>query len=462
MENILVKKFEINNNNIIFGIELLKSKNNLYLLLKAIKLNSINSHYYTRKITIEYFNSISTLFESIQSIDSILTLLLELIDSNNLSIKKNTKINNILTIIIYYKSNEIKIFLEKELNTFEEKNFYNNPNIFLNTVITEENDSCGISDIFEVFDDKANNYLASPNQNTHDIDIYNIDNIKLIKSLKGHLNFITFIKYFFDILKSKKYLMSIDDIKLIIIWDITNNLKIYSKINIKYTGLIYSSILLFNINNNKDYLITSSNNKREFSKLYSLNLENCEYIRDIFSTNENNTKNIISWGGSNDNDYYIIELCDNKITIIKIFEDEKYAELIVEDDTEKYDSAFIYNKSNEDYLYASTWYGNVYVWNLNEKILVENIDAKIINGISYMIHWSDNIVVGTDFANRGIFILDIKYNKVISKVSNIHEKGVVCVKKIKNKKGQEMLITASNDNKIKIWNTQCINISYIQ
>ena len=65
-----------------------------------------------------------------------------------------------------------------------------------------------------------------------------------------------------------------------------------------------------------------------------------------------------------------------------------------------------------------------------------------------MIYWSDSIIVGTGFANNGIFILDIKINKVISKVNNIHVKGVVYVKKIMNKKGEEMLITASNDNKI--------------
>ena len=80
---------------------------------------------------------------------------------------------------------------------------------------------------------------------------------KIITSLKGHNAKTTVIRYY---LKDNKeeYILTCDADKLVIIWDLQNNYKKYI-IQSKYKGSIGDALLLFNIFNNNNILLSSYN-----------------------------------------------------------------------------------------------------------------------------------------------------------------------------------------------------------
>ena len=101
--------------------------------------------------------------------------------------------------------------------------------------------------MFEIFISYKDNkeYLVSPNTNNYKLDIFNLNNNQIINSLSGHKNHIRTIRYFINNKNKNEYLISADDDKIIIIWEITNNYNIKYKINTKYGGSIYSCLLIY-------------------------------------------------------------------------------------------------------------------------------------------------------------------------------------------------------------------------
>ena len=447
--HILLKDFIIKKDIIIFNLELIKLIKENNLIIKVYKKNSIYNYIFSKKIISKDFHNINPYFQHIKTIESIIDILLYIIDSKSILIKE-IKYDSLI-LVLKYKTVEFKLILEKEFNSILEKKFENNPSLKFKEIITNNNDVCGISDTFEVYIDFNNKkILASPNKETHRIDLYDLDNKNtIIRSLRGHSNFITFIKCFNDKIKDKKYLISIDNIKLIIIWDIKNNY-IKKRITLDYKGIIYSALLIFNIYDN-DYIITSSYNILEFSKVFSLDKK--KFISNIYSTDKNYTRYIIPWEKENYEGYYIIEFCDSKISFINIFEEEIYITLKTEDKTEKYCNGFLFYKNNSEYLCSGGWSGNIYIWNLNEITLENIIETNAFNGIGYIVYWSHNFIIGTDFNGRGLIVVDLKYYKVVSNYEHIHNKGVICIKKIEHSIYGESLLVGSNDGVIKLWNT---------
>ena len=89
--------------------------------------------------------------------------------------------------------------------------FKKNPNFKYKLTITNENDSFGSSDIFEVFicyKDKKE-YLISPNYKNYSLDIYTLIDNKKVRSLLGHEAHISTVKYFIDNKNYHEYLISV-------------------------------------------------------------------------------------------------------------------------------------------------------------------------------------------------------------------------------------------------------------
>ena len=78
------------------------------------------------------------------------------------------------------------------------------------------------------------------------------------------------------------------------------------------------------------YLIMTSSNPEELTKLYKFKNKYPKFIKYIDSAKENIYSSII-WNYNNE--YYIINICrkDNKIISHNIFEDEKYYEIGIND-----------------------------------------------------------------------------------------------------------------------------------
>ena len=152
---------------------------------------------------------------------------------------------------IEYPENNISLSTNQEseknldIYTNSENNntilFKKNPNLKYKETIIYDNDSIGFNDLFDIFSSIFDNklYIISPNKFSFSLDIYllnnnnNINNNNKVKSLKGHNNHITMVKYYYNSNNFKKeYIISADINGVIIIWEI-NDINNYKKYEIK-------------------------------------------------------------------------------------------------------------------------------------------------------------------------------------------------------------------------------------
>ena len=183
-------------------------------------------------------------------------------------------------------------------------------------------------------------YMVYENLKNNNIEIMNIVERKIIKSLSGHYRMTSVIKYYFNKIE-EEYILSCDINSKAIIWDVAKDFEIKYIFRMRDIGLIKDAVLLFDIYK-KNYLVISRYNKQEYTKLYELS-DNTPCIKEIYKTKKNITNQIIPW--IYNNKYYIIELCCGYISIKNILEKESYTDLNIEDD-DVYLSGFIY-KDNQ-------------------------------------------------------------------------------------------------------------------
>ena len=306
--------------------------------------------------------------------------------------------------------------------------------------ITNNNSCDGYLCNFVLFNGIKDNidYIVYNNKINYNIDIMRINDKTIIKSLRGHKIKTTVIKYYINDNK-EEYILSCD-YKLVILWDIQKNYN--KKYNLKegYNGNIHDALLLFNIFN-KNYILISSNNNNEYSKLYGLR-DNTPFIRNIYGTKENITKFMIPW--LYNNKYYIIECCNKKISINNMLEDECYANLNMNPEG-NYLCGYIYN---DNYLCVSDYNNNcIKIWDLVKKVKYNEI--KYDSNFGYeIIPWNNKYaIVGS---SGGFAIINIEEGKMVKKIK-IGNTYVYGVKKMKLNKLGECLIIADSNYNIKLY-----------
>ena len=319
-----------------------------------------------------------------------------------------------------------------------------------NRDITNTNDSCGASDIFEVFTsykDKKG-YIASKNIN-FSIDIFALLDNKKIKSLSGHNSSITTIRYFINNKDNNEYLISADHNYIVIVWDITNNYNKKKIIETEYDDIIYSCLLVFPDNNDDNFIITSTistsdEDEQSLVKVYSLN--NGEFVKNI---DNNEIYYLLSWYDKNNNKYYIVQLSNKKVIINNLLEDELYCELKHSPEG-FHNSGFIFSKDNNDYLCSSSINGYIHIWDLYNKNIFKAINTNNCY-LMHIIQWNSKYIIVADYDNKCFKIINLE-NDNIANIEQKHTKQVICIKKIYDDKNGELLLSASNDNTIKLWN----------
>ena len=323
--------------------------------------------------------------------------------------------------------------------------------------ITDTNTSCGWNDMFEIFicykDNKE--YLVSPNCNNFNLDIFLLLDNQKILSLNAHKNKIRTVRYFINDKTFNEYLISGDDNKSVIIWDITNNYNIKYQIETKYEHNIYSCLLVFphSNNNNNNYIITSTynqsnDNDKAATKIYSL--ENGKFIRYIKNTNNNIIYYLLSWHNKKNNKYYIIQFSYCKILITNLLEEKEFYSELVQQPEESHFSGFIFTRKNNDYLCSSSKNGYINIWDLySQKIF------KIINvnksKLSHIIEWNNKYIIVANYENKSFKIIDLDKNKIVSEIQGLHLKDLYCIKKVYHPIYGESLLSSSGDKCIKLW-----------
>ena len=235
-----------------------------------------------------------------------------------------------------------------------------------------------MNDRFEIFTSYSDNkeYIVSPNIKNYNLDIFELLENKKILSLQGHKNIVRTIRYFINENNYNEYLISADDNKIVIIWDIVNNYNIKYTIDTKYGHNIYSCLLIFPTNANDNYVVTSSYNEsdnidKSATKIYSLN--NKKFFKYIQNTNNKAIYYLLTWYNKKNSKYYIIQFSFKKILINNLLEDELYSELI-QDPEDNHFSGFLFNKDNNDYLCSSSSIGYINIWDLYNKSIYKSIN----------------------------------------------------------------------------------------
>ena len=360
----------------------------------------------------------------------------------------NIKYNELINLISNLEHNE---FIRKINYKFEK----DPQGLKFRQNVNDHNASYGWNDIFEVYISRKDNkeYLVSPNNYNYKLDVISLLENKLTASLKGHNNHIRTIRYFINNINSEEYLISADNDIIVIIWEITYNFNIKFKINTNYADNIYSCLLLFDLINENSYIVTSSyaqldDNEKSATKLYSL--ENGQLIKYISYTNKNAIYYLLSWYNKNNNKYYIIQFTFKAILINSVIDDELYCELIQEPE-DNHLSGFIYNlDDNTDYLCSSSYNGYINLWDLFNKSIYKVINTNDCV-LSNIIQWNNKYIIVADYDNKSFKIVDIEKGQIVKEITGQHTDKVPCVKKIYHPLYGESLLTAGQDNTIKLW-----------
>ena len=318
--------------------------------------------------------------------------------------------------------------------------------------IINSNDYFGVNDIFEVFISYKDNkeYLASKNVNFN-IDIVLLSDCSKVKILTGHKGSISTVRYFINKNNHNEYLISADEDKIVIVWDITNDYHIKHKIKTYYKNIIDSCLLTFI--NNQNYIITSSvatigsfgNDDSAATKVFSL--ENKEFIKYISYSKNYRIYYLLLWYNKYNNDYNIIQLADSKILVCNLFEDKLYAELKHEPESLHYSGCLI-EKSGNDYLCSSSENGYIKIWDLYKKCLFQTIQTNNFR-LYLIIEWNPKYIIVGD--QKSFIIIDSDEYKVISVIEGKCKDVVRCIKKINHPVYGESLLVTDDEYKIKLW-----------
>ena len=316
----------------------------------------------------------------------------------------------------------------------------------------------GVSDIFEVFISNIDNkgYIVSKNAKSHLLDIISLKDNIIITSLKGHTNTITMVRYFFNNKGKNEYLISADIDNNVIVWDINSNYNILYLIKPEYNeNKIYSCYIYFD--NFDNYIFTSCGlnkyipSETSYTKMYSF--KNGSFIKDINETSKNNTYYLLIWYNeqNKNRNNYLVECCENRISINDFKNNKLYANL----ETEKYKvlkyySGFIYNFYGKDYLICSASNGVIVIWDLLLKSII--FYGKISKVELYnIIQWSPNFAIISGGRNQCIKIFDLNTFKIVNNIQIEKSCNVNCVKKIVHPLYGESLLCSGNNHKIKLF-----------
>ena len=309
------------------------------------------------------------------------------------------------------------------------------PKLEFKDIITKNHSKSGWLRQFVVFKNKKDNhdYLVYGNKSTHNLDIFRIIDKQLIFYLKGHETKISVIKYFIKN-NNYEYLLSCDENKVVICWSLeTYNMQF--KINTNIKGYIWDATILFNISINKfDFCIIPSNSDEECSRIYDFNSNN-KLLGVMRQTVTNKTNYLIPW--CYNNNYYLIECCNSKISINNILKSENYANLEKSPEG-MHCCGYIY----KNIFLCVTDYNNNFlrIWNLVSKSVAKEIsfEGSLCYGIT---PWNDDFSIIT--TSEGLLVLDINKGLLAKKITNKKINSLCGIQKINSDDYGECIICSN-------------------
>ena len=200
-----------------------------YLMIKDEFNNIFNNNKNGKKEVKDFFDIIEQLFKEKKVI-----------------INYDKKLYN-TKFIIKLNTEQVILNFDKKFTDVQSLDFKSElSNIKFQENLISSNYVSGCNSLFEVYisylDSKA--YLIC-SLDRCELSIILLEDNSLVTKLKGHGNFITSIRYFFNEVTKEEYIISSSEYHLVIVWNIQNNFSIEFKENINYSLFcqIYSCII---------------------------------------------------------------------------------------------------------------------------------------------------------------------------------------------------------------------------
>ena len=428
-----IREMKLNNSKINNNNDLIKNENSIN------EINAINDK------ENEYSEMIKKLIKKNEELERKIN---SIIDENIILKNSISELQNAMNELKQKNEEEEKEKITEEESNYKSQNidvnFYGNPqNLEYYDTLTINHTKSGWLREFVVYTGLLDNveYLIFNDKKNYNLVIMRIIDKNRINSLKGHKAQVPVMRYFIQN-NSKEYLLSCDESRLVICWDLQQYTQ-FLKIPTNYSGFIWDALIMFDVLD-KNYLFIPSYDSDEFTKVYEFK-ETSSFVKNINGTNENKTNFLIPW--YHRNNYYLIECCSSKISINNILKDENYATLIKQPEG-LHCCGYIYDKN---YLCVTDYNHNfIRIWNLDNKTIYKTIEfeASLAYGI---IHW--NNIYSIVACSGCLAIIDIKQEKMVGKITLKKNKANFCgIKKLQISKLGECLICSDNNNNIRIFN----------
>ena len=431
-----------------------QSKKNIFII------NNINNYYNNN-----YFGKIKN--NSTKNSNLLMSNLYGHIVNKNIRKKIKDKIlkyniideDEQLDINLNYDNDDKKICHKKEIMN-ENLEFSSYPNLFLKKKFFKiKNHS--VVEVYYAYHDNNELYLAISEKNIigYNIKIIKFKNRIFITRLKRHNNRVVAIKHFFNKNKMHDFLISGDMDRMVNVWDVSYKYSVNQFIySIDYHGEnLYKLFLVSyeekeNINN---YILIYDKSVNIYK------LTDGKFIKNVnhFPLKEEKIINIISWKNKDNNLDYIIKCTKYKIVIFNFLDEDIFFELSNYLRSNNNNQKSLCYKSEGciisynlgDYLCILSSSMNLEIWDLYNLCLKKQIPIKAnLIDDTYLfgiIPWSNRYILLYDGDNNYIYVLDVKFCNVLSKISGSFKNNIrqiFCQKIISKKYGESLLVWCYN------------------
>jgi WD40 repeat protein len=388
---------------------------NVNLADKMVSLTSFISNNDLKKFeekVDEKLNEIESKFQT--QIDEIEKLFI--IENNELIYTKSSS---------HYKSNPNKLALKFDLCTTAHK-------------------SNSIDGVFCTFRCTKGESLLVWGTPSFTIEIYDLKQEKIIKTVTAHTSTIFSCRHYLDKLKNKDCVVTSSYDKSIKVWLCETWTNIIN-IQAAHTGYyIYSVCLLSDQLSKKNYVISSAPN--EFTKVWD---SNGKFVREM-GVNSESTYFIDSWYDTKAKKHYILNANSQDVKVYDFSTGllfKKYAGT-----PQTWHMSAIVNEVNKvPQLIESDGNGNVRIWDFNNGNLLKTISTSGIN-LRGICLWNEQYLFssGSDY---NVKLYDLNKGVLVNSFKS-HTSTVCSVQKIVHPKYGECLISHALDGKLKLWSVK--------
>jgi len=277
---------------------------------------------------------------------------------------------------------------------------------------------------------------------TYSLEFFNIEKNKIINSIKeAHMNIIFSCRHYPDKKNKIDYIITSSYDRNVKIW----NLKSFSYnliVNTHNNNYIYSVCLLFEENENKSYVITSSPN--DFMKVWDFTGK----LLDTFGLSDEGTYFIDTYHDTKNNKYYILNGNVNDVKSYS-FSDRKQYKKYLGKPQSWHMSALVYQYNEQEILIESDGNGYIRLWEFHTSNLIKSIFTYSFILLRGICLWNEQyLFAGAN--DHQIKLYDLINGKFV-KLYKEHTSAVCTLEKIVHNKYGECLLSQGLDGKIKIW-----------